>query len=104
MSVVNFTLIQADLPASGRLSFAPLGGDAEPFSATVDATGLKSVVLTPTPLGTAWRVTVNIDEGRAWSEYVIVPDVLEVDYDDLQRVDPDTLGAVTPGPDPAWYS
>jgi len=104
MTVVNFTLTRSDLPASGRLSFAPLGGDAEPFSETVGESGLKSVVLTPTPLGTAWRVTINIDEGRAWSEYVLVPDALSVDYDSLQRVDPDTLGAVTPGPDPAWYS
>lgn len=102
MTLVNVALRvdgpDGPLPAPGRLDWRPMAarvdGDTvvveSSFHVDLDAAGNAAVTVAPTGPGWCWRVTETSFERRV--RYVLVPDVAEVDYEDLVDVDPDTLG------------
>lgn len=97
-------------PARGFLTFTPTARrtitDAlskvvlpSPVKVALSETS-TDVTLAPTDAGWAWRVDEYVSP--PWQTfYVSVPDVAELDYADLTRLDPSTL---EPGPalNPAW--
>lgn len=67
-------------------------------------TGGETVIdLTPTGYGWAWLITITVTNIGTYTYAVEVPDVESIDFEDLQRLDPTTLGP-NAWPDPVWWA
>jgi hypothetical protein len=110
-----FTRPAADgtlLPAGGSLVWTPtnrrtIEGTPDnvvlPVGFEVPLSGPAVINVAGTGPSWCWRVDEKLYGLPARTLYFAVPDVAEVDYDDLQQVDPDTLLPAS-NPDPAWWA
>ena len=117
MTLVRFLLTRPspggpNVPASGAVSFTPTrsrvvtGGELVlpvPFHEKIGPLGVLDVPLDATSLEWAWRVDRHVNGVLDVTEYVTVPDVAEIDFTDLVRVDPATLEPST-DPEAAWWT
>ena len=98
MTTIKFSWKQADgQDATGMVSFTPYRRTVEGNSIIVDQTmtykvdGYDYFELPATEVDNAYRVSLKPVHATAWEEYVSVPDVDEIEYVDLPKVDPLSL-------------
>ena len=116
MTLVRFLLTRPspggpNVPASGAVSFTPTRSravDGElilpvPFHEKIGPLGVLDVPLAATSVEWAWRIDRHVNGVPDVTEYVAVPDVAEIDFTDLIRVDPATLDP-TVAPEAAWWA
>lgn len=65
--------------------------------------GKASLDLSATSKNFAWKLTFKIPGVDAWTDYVLVPNRVAINYTELTHVDPETLIKVR-NPDPSWYA
>jgi hypothetical protein len=100
-----------NVPASGTLQFKPTlkrtATDKSvilPVPFTVNVTnGVADVALAPTEPGWAWELYAEGFGVGSWLERILVPDVEEIFYSDLVKVDVSTLDPEVE-PEAAWWA
>lgn len=114
MTTVHFAFTQynesKNFPIAGTLTFHPtrkhVYNDSivipQSFTIKTAPDGKASVELIPSTPEWCWVVDIVFQGVYAQIEYVTVPDVNEIDYHDLPRVDPSTLELADPPP--LWWS
>ncbi|QTF82128.1 hypothetical protein SEA_PRAIRIE_31 [Arthrobacter phage Prairie] len=84
--------------ASPDVTVLPAG-----FPAPLPSSGPLVVELAPTGPDWVWEVRFAVVGMKRWTEYVAVPDVEELDYEDLVKVNPRTLEPLEE-PTALWYA
>jgi hypothetical protein len=101
-----------NVPADGTLNFKPTvkrtatdnSSVTLPVSFTVNVSNGEAVVdLAPTEPGWAWELLGSGFGVSSWREWLFVPEVEEIFYSDLQKVDAATLDPEAE-PEAAWWS
>lgn len=91
------------IPKAAKITFTPWGGyrsvtrieDTDiifPKPTTVDiaASGVTRIPIEATTSEWCWNVSVEINGHRPYSRFFLVPDVAEIEFEDLVEVDPKT--------------